>query len=275
MKHSVQDIQVELLSMINIFHDFCKKHNLKYYIIGGTMLGAIRHKGFIPWDDDIDIGMPRNDYGRLLMIPQEQLPDGFEILNHKNRNDFVFTFSKFVNKNTTLVENINSGYIEGIYLDVFPLDGSGNTLEDMKKNVKRIRNKIRLINYSLVKSKDKNIIKRITKKVIGLCARTLDIDKLFSSLEVIKDTSWDKDAYAGNIHGIYGMKEVMPKEYYGEPVLYQFGDTYLFGVAKPHEYLTHVYGDYMKLPPVEKQESHHEYMYLDLKTPYGKLLDKK
>jgi len=268
MNYSIQDIHAELLSGAKIFHKFCEKHKLKYYIVGGTMLGAIRNKGFIPWDDDIDIAMPRDDYDRLLAISKEQIPDNFEIMNHKTKSDFVFNFSKFVNKNTTLIENINDGYIEGLYLDIFPLDGAGNTLAEAKKYIKKIRRIIRLINYSLVKSKDKNLVKRVIKSVIGLGARTLDIDKLFLSLETMKDTNWDQNTYGGNLFGIYGIKELMPKEYFGVPQLYQFEDTHLYGVARPHEFLTCIYGDYMKLPPIEKQQSHHKFIYLDLETPY-------
>ena len=109
-----------LVEMMGWFHNFCVNHNLRYYAAGGTMLGAIRHKGFIPWDDDIDIVMPRTDYEKLEQLMKNQVCKRY-LLETPNTDakDFFYTFSKLYDTETTLIENTKYKIKRGIYLDIF------------------------------------------------------------------------------------------------------------------------------------------------------------
>ena len=103
-----------LLSMMKSFHNFCEDNNIRYYMIGGTALGAIRHKGFIPWDDDVDIGVPRPDYEKLLTL-ESQLPKGLEFLYYKNTSESPVHYVKLVDSNTTLIERFYLNLSLSIY----------------------------------------------------------------------------------------------------------------------------------------------------------------
>ena len=113
------------LEMFKYYLAICEKHDLKYFLIGGTLLGAVRHKGFIPWDDDIDIGMPRPDYEKFLLVAQKELPEHIFLQTHNTDIEYPNCFAKLRNSDTTFIETsckklkIN----HGIYIDIFPLDG--------------------------------------------------------------------------------------------------------------------------------------------------------
>ena len=131
------DLQAKLLEMLKWYHDFCVEHNLRYYALGGTLLGAVRHKGFIPWDDDIDVGMPRSDYNKFLALAKE-IPSPYVLETPQSlAKDFVYAFSKIYNTQTTLIEKGKKNIKRGIYLDIFPLDGLGNEKQEAVRQFNR------------------------------------------------------------------------------------------------------------------------------------------
>ena len=129
VQKTLRKLQLAELNIIKLFMKICEKEHLRYFMIGGTMLGAIRHKGFIPWDDDVDIGMPREDYDRLFELLKDgtYLPENFEFLNYKIKDDYKRYFSRIVD-NRVLVYNASGGeeIVEAAWIDIFPLDGSPN-----------------------------------------------------------------------------------------------------------------------------------------------------
>lgn len=268
------DLQKELLVMLKWFHEFCVKNNLRYYAIGGTLLGAVRHKGFIPWDDDVDLGMPRKDYKRLVeCIKNEQSDSGYVLETPLIKKDFVYQYCKLYDTKTTLVENTRYKTKRGIYLDIFPLDGIGNTLEESQKNFKTIDRKN---NYIMTKvcalSKHRKLYKNIAI-VISRCIpipswRTVlyKVDKLCESRE------FDTYKYVANLFGNWHEKEIVKREWLGRPTLYMFEDIQIYGPQDANSYLSALYGNYRQLPPIEKQKSHHDYLKLDLNVSY---LDEK
>ena len=115
--------QIEL-NLLVCFKEICEKHKLDYFLTGGTLLGAVRHKGFIPWDDDIDVGMPREDYETFLRVASSCLPDGIFLQTRKTDPEVPFNFAKLRDSRTTFIEtsikdlDIN----HGVYIDIFPID---------------------------------------------------------------------------------------------------------------------------------------------------------
>ncbi|KXB74135.1 hypothetical protein HMPREF1860_02125 [Prevotella amnii] len=113
-------LQKKLLSLFKEFTLFCKKNNLTYYAAYGTAIGAVRHHGIIPWDDDVDVWMPRKDYEKLLKLKTTLLKTNYEIINIENKGYYLY-FAKFCNRNTSIIEREGEPNI-GLYIDIFPLD---------------------------------------------------------------------------------------------------------------------------------------------------------
>ena len=265
MDDNTRKLQLKLLELMKILHEVCTKNNINYYMLGGTMLGAIRHQGFIPWDDDMDIGIPRKDYEKLLALPQIEWPEHIHIKTAKNSQDLIFPYSKIMNKNTTLVEERLDGILGGIYIDIFPLDGAGNSSFTEKMSYYKFYWKQGL----LYNNQDHGTKKSLPRRVVQWYARKQDVKKLFNSADkCMKSIDYNKSKIIGNFAGAWGIKEFMPKEYLGTPTLYKFEDSVFYGAENSDAYLTSLYGDYMKLPPIEKRKSHHNFKYLDLSTPY-------
>lgn len=263
----VRELQLKLLEIMKIFHNVCTKNNIKYYMLNGTMLGAVRHQGFIPWDDDMDIGMSREDYVKLLKLPESEWPRNIRIKTPNNSKDLIFPYSKIMDANTTLVENRLGGIVEGIYIDIFPLDGAGNNM---------ISAKIRYAIYYwkqglLYNNQDYGFKKTRVRRIIQSYARKKDLINLYSRVEKwMTKKDYNKSKIIGNYPGAWGIKEFMKKSIMGEPKLYKFEGYSFFGVEKYDEYLTSIYGNYRELPPKEKRKSHHNFIHLDLNYPFEK-----
>jgi lipopolysaccharide cholinephosphotransferase len=265
----IKDIQNKLLEMMIIFHDLCIKHDIKYYMLGGTMLGAVRHKGFIPWDDDMDIGLPRPDYEKLLALPQSEWPANIK-LNTPATDGHPYPYSKLIDANTTLVEDLGKDIVQGIFIDIFPLDGAGSNKNQAIRHKKKISLLMRFLYASIFSHyKNKPIWKKIAITFIRLTRPNYWLNTIEKNL-TRKD--FYKNTYVGNLVGAWGDKEIVPREYFGQPTLYEFKDKQFYGVEKYDDYLTCLYGDYMKLPPIEKQKSHHLVKYINLNLPYEKYL---
>ena len=112
-----------MLDILSAIDETCRKHSLTYYIIAGTQLGAVRHKGFIPWDDDADICMPHRDYDLLIEHSKEWLPERYEMVCAENDKDYPQPFAKIQDAQTTIIEHAHLRYLGGVYVDVFPVDG--------------------------------------------------------------------------------------------------------------------------------------------------------
>ena len=127
--YDIDELHKRILRILTSVDQVCRNHGLHYYIWAGTMLGAIRHRGFIPWDDDIDIAMPRPDYEQLIAHSHEWLPAPMEFVCAENDTSYPLPFGKIQDASTTLIERMHLHYLGGIYIDVFPIDGvPGNSL---------------------------------------------------------------------------------------------------------------------------------------------------
>ena len=272
MAKNLTPLQVRLLEIFRWFHDFCVEHNLHYYTLGGTMLGAARHQGFIPWDDDVDVGMPTQDYLRLIQLIQQNTSDYYVIESPINAAEgFWYPFTKLYDTSTTLVENTAEHIKRGIYIDIFPLEGMGNTAEETQRNYRKLERKLNLL---LARTTGIRAGRKWYKNVFVYIARLLpnwlvNNKKLYAQIHQLStQTDFDSKAYGGNPCGAWRLKEIMARDIYGKPTLYQFENIQVFGVEKPNEYLTHMYGNWRQLPPKEKQKTHHDFISFDLNKSY-------
>lgn len=261
-----------LYRILKFFISICENHNLTYCCATGTMLGAVRHNDIIPWDDDVDVFMPRKDYEKFLTITEEIESKGFGVISAKNCDSFA-TFAKLYNKNTTLWEFEAIPFVYGVYIDIFPLDETSDNKKIFLKKYRYFRNLFRKYQLSQMKFSFKRLsgeIKEGNKKMAIKDFLSLLIPACMSGFYRRKIIQFEKEASKGagehlvSYYGDYWGKEYFEKKWFKDYIEKPFSD---FSVKIPkgyHEYLTNVYGDYMKFPPVEKRMSHHYHHYLNM-----------
>lgn len=265
-------LQEKLLDILVFFHNFCAEHNLRYYAVGGTALGAARHHGFIPWDDDVDVGMPRRDYEQFkeLSVQINRNTDYFAEFPSEKK-DFVYPYCKLYDTRTTLIENTRFQTKRGIYLDIFPLDGLGDTKEeafDHFKKIDRVNNILctRVCGIRKGRKWYKNLSVVLSRCIPDFL---LDPRKMLRKLDDLsKQKDFDGCKYVANISGNWHAKEIQKREVFGSPTRCQFEHTEIYIPEKIDEYLTGLYGDWRKLPSVEERASHHDYLFIDLEESY-------
>ena len=274
MEVNQKELQNHLMKMMQWFHSYCAKNDIRYYALGGTMLGAVRHNGFIPWDDDIDIGVPRSDYEKLRsMIGNREYEGYFFETPDSPSYEYRYPYGKLYDTRTTLTEHTWPALRRGVFIDVFPLDGLGN---NEKESVHHWNSIVRKSNYLWARTcavrKERTIIKNAAIIVAHLVPKAIAGEKKLLNEMDLKCRTYDFDMceIGGNVFGNWGEKEIMPSSIMGTPKLYRFGDMEIYGAEHANEYLTHLYGDWRKLPPVEKQITHHDFLELDLHTPYAR-----
>lgn len=254
---SLKEIQKEELSLLLELDRFCKKNYIQYTLCGGTLLGAIRHKGFIPWDDDIDIAMPRPDYNKFikLMTSSEELAKNVEVIP----NDAFPIFVKYVNKRIEVkevyVEKIRHLWIDIIPLDALPTDEG--TLIRVFSQAKRYRDMLAL---SWANAEEgKTPLKRWLKKAfLPLIHRTRISDwgarRLFN---LCMEYPFGSTDYVGCISwGLYGPGERYPLSGFKHLTQVEFEGHMFPAISCWDSYLSGIYGDYMSLPPENKRHTH-------------------
>ena len=247
----VNELHEILLDIAKEFHGICTENGIPYYMLGGTMLGAIRHKGFIPWDDDMDFGVRREHFNRLKDVLRAKLDPRYKVLTFPDSDAMYYDFIKIVDTRTMLKELYKEHVTEnGINIDIFPLDHATSK----KGNSKKIEHVLRLHSYRHLSIKPRPMV----KKIIALAVKTVFFWwKKDTVIRYIDKHLIEKSGdYIANVYGAWGAKETVPKEVMGKPVLYAFENTEFYGVAMPDAYLKSLYGDYMQLPPAEKRHLH-------------------
>ena len=264
--------QKKLVDMLAWFHNFCEVHKLRYYIIAGTMLGAVRHKGFIPWDDDIDVGMPRVDYEKLRTLFESCFDEKYVFeFPTKDNVEYPYLIAKLYDKGTTFVEKQRYVVKRGIYMDIFPLDGIGNNMEDAKENYSPFYWRYCLnlmINGAFLKRRS---LKKNLAVFLGRIISPLFVNRKKLSLkidELAKRYDFDDSKIVSNLMGGSKYKGMVPYDYFGTPTLIDFENIKVYGLEKPDLYLKAMYGDYMSLPPEDKRISFHDTIYCDLNKSF-------
>lgn len=258
-KLSLDDIHHRLLNIASNFDQICVKYGIPYYMLGGTMLGAIRHKGFIPWDDDMDFGVPRKYYNKLIKILENELPYPYRCCTYKNNPAIQYPFIKIDDYSTVIVDpRVDLPIKEqiGVNIDVFPLDDCN--VDD--KKLSRISFWKNMTVKVYVESTDKSCLKRFLKKILRSICPYSHRELLEKQERLIKELK--QGQYLSNIYGRWGRKEFVDKSWYGDENRYSFENIELMGFEEYDKYLTQMYGNYMELPSETSRRGHVDNAYL-------------
>lgn len=249
-------------NILKHFDAFCKEHNIRYYLAYGTLLGAIRYKKFIPWDDDVDVLVPRDDYERLLKIYEDNAQ--YKLFAFEKDGEFYYPFAKLCDLSTRkdMPEFRNRNAIPGVEVDIFPLDCWNSDYGAAKKEAKSIYREISLLQAShRSASPVKKRMKSLLWKLISVYAK-IRTHKYFNKKIVKKSKAnkQDNPAYVGSKSWcIYGARGIIPAEAFAEVTYIEFEGEMFPAPAGYDTYLTCLYGDYLPEPPKEKQKTHHSF----------------
>ena len=265
----LQKVEFEILKE---FVRVCNELNLTYFLVCGSALGAAKYGGFIPWDDDIDVGMPRDDYEVFLQRAQELLPEKYFVQSFKTDIEWSANFTKIRNCETTFIEtSVKKRKINhGVYIDIFPLDWH----EDNKYKLKNFNFKNKLYQAAIAKSFYFERSKRNWKwYAIRLLTFFIPVKTALRKREKLLKSNKGR-LYLANYCGAWGSKEIVPYSWYGNGVELEFEGLKVRAPQEYDKWLTNVYGDYMQLPPKEKRISHHYTEVIDFSKSYKEYINK-
>lgn len=253
----IQMVQLEIMKVVD---RICEEENINYYLCAGSMLGGIRHQGFIPWDDDLDIMLPREDYAKLLEILKKKLPEEYWLQTYDTDSEYWQPFAKIRKKNTIYKEKGMENFPDekcGIWIDIFPLDYASERGTYCLK-VRRLLTKV--ISFSLRRREFGLKYSAFSRRYIPmlLLSELIPKKKIKELQERIMVWGGQKKRrYLVNLASTYEVdKEIYPIEWFEPRERIIFEDT-RFNIPRNYdEYLKQLYGDYMKLPPIEKRSGH-------------------
>lgn len=256
----IKEVQKIALGILKHIDKICKENNIQYYLAGGTLLGAIRHKGFIPWDDDIDIFMLRPDYERFLKIMDNTKHEQYKCLHYgKDYPNYIYRFAKVVDLNTKVQESTLISHEDmGVFVDVFPIDGIN--IKKWKKPIRKTTILAKFIEVSACTTipKTKSKLKYIIKKILRCYTKVFGWKYWLNKHEqyIKKFHNLDNYEHRYPFSGCYKFKDIMPKELYDDIIEVEF-EGYKFPAFRNYDYyLSSLYGDYMTPPPPEKRIAH-------------------
>ena len=255
---SLNEKKTIMLEILEEIDQFCRGNHLTYFLVGGTLLGAIRHKGYIPWDDDIDIGLPRDDYNKLIHSFSSS-SGNVRIINVDNYDHYRWPNAKAIDTRTKLIEMGDEKSAIGVFIDVFPFDGVEGNYETVKKQVLRSSKWKYILALKRLKFDPQRAITKNLLIYIGRVFKMIPDYYLIKRINSIEKRSkpFSKCTYICNFNGAWGIREITKAYNFVETIDAEFeGRTYKIPNGYD-DYLKTVYGDYLKLPPVEKQITHH------------------
>ena len=261
---SLYDIQRIELGLLQQFDEICRNNHLRYSLGGGTLLGAIRHHGFIPWDDDVDVMMPRPDYDTFIAYCRtHETP--FDVIDYESTPGYYGLFAKISARDTIIKDSvIDLDCQMGVSIDVFPLDGLGNTYNSAVKNYRKTEWNRELLNAAAWKkytrSKTHGLVYEPIRFCLFLLSRFAKPKKIIEKIDRInRSISFDQSSFAGCVCGSYRLREVMEQKAFAEYITIEFENCQFQAIKAYDAYLTKHYNNYMELPPEEKRQTHHTY----------------
>ncbi len=259
---SLQEIKDTELNILMEFKKICDENNLQFYLCGGTLLGAVRHKGFIPWDDDIDICMTRPEYNRLALLARSEKlnkPDWLEIVCYENGTS-RFPFIKVLDKRTVVRnEYFKESENDNLWIDLLPVDGIPDSIEESEKLFEKMFRYRKLVQMKYVRpTEGKSLWKRLAKPFLSCWAHIVNTDRYNEKLVSLATSNvYEKSNLVGIVtEGLYGTKEAIPRDAYEKSIDVEFEGHIFKATSYWHEYLTNLFGEYMILPPENKRKTH-------------------
>ena len=253
-----RQIQAVILDILKEFDSFCRKNGIRYSLAGGSLLGAVRHKGFIPWDDDADIIMPRPDYDRFVELYGKE-KGRYRLLTYSPGEEhwYVNCYSKLEDSWTMCKDKGFMGSHFGLNIDIFPVDGAPEDPVERKKTCRKV------VHYKRRVVHRQNPLTSLLFPHQG--APLAVIQAHFHSTEywlakcesLLRKYDFNTSRFAGALCGVYGVREVFPQSLFTEYCEYPFEGISLMGIKDAHTYLESLYGDYMKLPPEKDRHGDH------------------
>ncbi len=261
-----------ITDVLRFYIELCKKHNLRYFIAYGSAIGAVRHHGIIPWDDDIDVVMPRPDYERLVKICETTDLGKYKLLTPYNTPNYYLPFAKMCNMRTALLEDIEYHCVLGMFVDIFVYDGMTN---DEKEAERLMAQYVKYWNRFVVASSYYPLSKIKVKVLRGeikdvLHYFLLSINRnyfrrrfLAKIHEIVTAYDYDSCDLVVKYPPGYGLKEIIPKQWLDGSTELKFEDL-MAAIHKDYDtVLRRYFGDYMQFPPEEEQHSNHKIAYVN------------
>lgn len=264
---SIQETQAISLEILKKITDVCEQINARYYLIYGTLIGAVRHQGFIPWDDDVDIMMPRPDYERLLKYLEEHIEEYkyLKIFNPTTSKEYPYMITRISDDRYRIEMENEANYGMGVFVYIYPFDGLGDTEKEAYRFGMK-GDRLSSLCYQATRkrcaietttSKFRKVIKFPVYIFAKICGKNVFQNRL-EKLANVK--SYDESEYVGCVIWLSGgIKDMYKREWFDESEMHDFG-KYQFRIPKNYDkILKHIYGDYMQLPPEEERVGHHAY----------------
>lgn len=272
------ELQRTEFNILKAVIDICDRFDIKYYLVCGSALGAAKYQGFIPWDDDIDIGIYRNDYAKFCKIAQKELPEYYFLQTYKTDPGYPMFFAKIRDSRTTYIEKSISelDVNHGVYIDIFPLDG----YPIKKKEIVSFERRKTIYKLNLFCVYKLNDTYSFKAKVFFACERILGfhrkVDKIAQKIELLISKYPTETSGLICNHGNWqGKLEYAPKSQYGNGTWAMFEGLRVRIPEKYDEYLTQKYGDWRADLPDDQKVGHHYYEIMDLEHPYTDYIKKR
>ena len=277
METNLRKLQIEEAEMLRKLIEYFNKNNIRYFVLAGTFLGSVRHKGFVPWDDDIDLGIPREDYERLADLTKDTLKIGeMDVRYYKNDYSLLHYPIKIVNPNIILtkVQGTEVSKTEA-WITLFPLDGMPDN--SIKRFIHGRFLLLKRFNYVMARyaqivdgnHHQYSPIKRFLVKLVGriglfkLYSEKKTVDKMDAAL---KKYPYDSASYIMTLMGGYKLREMFPKSVFGQGNIYKFEAMDVVGPIEYEMYLTQIYGDWRTPPPEgDPERNHHGLVSIEIK----------
>lgn len=245
----INELRQLQMSILDSVHEYCEAHGLRYFLSSGTLIGAVRHGGYIPWDDDIDIYMPRKDYEQFLQSYQHT---HYRVIDPSCEPHYYYTFAKVVDQRTRMVEKETEGYEIGVYMDIFPVD---YVTDDLKEREQVFKKKKLLYKIRRCKISNSNPLQSRLAYLVYKCwpLSVKQIERKIRKLIVLDEptnTVCNMTEAGPKIGGCF------PAEDIASTVVIEFEGRKYKTMIGYKDYLTRTYGDYMTLPPVEQRVTH-------------------
>lgn len=252
---SIEELHSITLEIAKEFHRICVENNIPYYLVYGSLLGAVRHKGYIPWDDDMDVAVEYKYYKQLQEILKKELSPKYNLVTRYDKTGAAEGFLKIENTETLVIEpfKLSKDLNTGVYVDIFclyPSDGKTGLFSQYS----RIKFLTLIQAYRFYDKRKASPMKKLIGKLVKFIFHNL---KRYTIIDYIEKHLISKNGNYFCTHCTpYGTRDIVNKSIYGTPTPIEFEGCEFYGVEKPHEYLRHMYGDYMKLPPENKRRIH-------------------